>query len=386
MDAILSTLPAIRLAPAVVPYRPPPPTGTDPRLSVVIVNYRHWPDTARLVQQLRAALCLRDGAAEVVVVDNHSPTHPVVPRLRRWPGVSLRRWRRNRGFARAVNEGCRLSRGDWLLLLNPDMTLDPGFLDAVLARADVLSRADPRAGIVGFRLRNPDGSPQLSSGPFPTLTSTLTRLLLPRARRKYSTPPPGGPTPLDWVTGCCLLLRRGCWEDLGGLDASFFLYYEDVDLCRRARGRGWTVWFDPGPCAVHLTPLHARTVPAHLRVVTRHSLLTYARKHWPAWQLHVLSAIVRAEARLRGLLARCRHDGAAVAAFAALGALARDLARGRPGAARRRLHGVLRAEEDRLAPAPVPGHSQPQPARSAAPVPAQHPPARPAGHGSAGRR
>ena len=55
--------------------------------------------------------------------------------MRRWPGVSLRRWGRNRGFAAAVNEGVRLSRGGWLLLLNPDMTLAPGFLDGVLARA-----------------------------------------------------------------------------------------------------------------------------------------------------------------------------------------------------------------------------------------------------------
>jgi GT2 family glycosyltransferase len=383
MDALLSTLPAVYPHPAAPLHRARAAPATTPRLSVVIVNYRHWPDTARLVQQLRAAPCLRDGAAEVVVVDNHSPTHPIVPRLRRWPGVSLRRWRRNRGFAQAVNEGCRLSRGDWLLLLNPDMILEPGFLDAVLARADALARTDPRAGIVGFRLRNPDGSRQLSSGPFPTLTSTLVRLLLPRSRRKYSTPPPGGPCPVDWVTGCCLLLRKACWEDLGGLDGRFFLYYEDVDLCRRARGRGWTVWFDPGPCAVHLTPLHSRAVPPHLRVVTRHALLTYARKHWPAWQLRVLSAIVRVEARVRGLLARRRRNGAAAADFAALGALARDLARGRPGAARHLLHSVLKAEEDRLA---VPGHSQSQSARPAAPVPGERAPARRAGCRGAGRR
>src|SRR5438477_12953121 len=82
-----------------------------PRLSVVIVNYRLWQDTGELVRQLVTAPCTRHGEVEIVVVDNHSPAHPLARRLRRWPGVSLRRWGRNRGFARAVHEGCRLRRG-----------------------------------------------------------------------------------------------------------------------------------------------------------------------------------------------------------------------------------------------------------------------------------
>ena len=58
-------------------------------------------------------------------------------------------------------------------------------------------------------------------------------------------------------------------ENLGGLDGDFFLYYEDVDLCRRARQRGWTVWHDPKLSAIHHHPLHARTLPVHLRLITR---------------------------------------------------------------------------------------------------------------------
>src|SRR5689334_12923556 len=168
-----------------------------PRLSVVVVNYQRWDDTARLVRHLRASPALRAGLAEVVVVDNHSPAHPIVPRLRRAPDVSLRRWRRNRGFARAVNEGCRLSRGEWFLLLNPDVTAPPGFLDAVLERADDLARRQPRAGVVGFRLGNEDGSLQLSTGRFPTLLGTLLGRLWPRATRKYTPPAGPGRVPVD---------------------------------------------------------------------------------------------------------------------------------------------------------------------------------------------
>src|SRR5262249_32464271 len=135
--------------------------ATTPRLSVVIVNYRRWEAPAFLARQLRSSAVLRRGVAEVVVVDNPSGPHRLAARMRRWPGVSLRRWGRNRGFARAVNEGCRLSRGDWLLLLNPDMTVPDGFLDAALERVAHWEVAEPQAGIVGFPLRNPAGRPPL---------------------------------------------------------------------------------------------------------------------------------------------------------------------------------------------------------------------------------
>src|SRR5262245_37918412 len=88
-----------------------------PLLSIVIVNFRQWSNTERLVRQLLESPLIRRGQVEVVVVDNDSPWHPARPRLRRLAGVSLRCLARNRGFGRGVNEGARLSRGDWILLL-----------------------------------------------------------------------------------------------------------------------------------------------------------------------------------------------------------------------------------------------------------------------------
>ena len=74
-------------------------------------------------------------------------------------------------------------------------------------------------------------------------------------------------------------------RELGGFDEDFFLYYEDVDLCRRAHAAGWSVWYDPAVRVTHFLPLHTRSVPAPLRVMTRHALLTYAAKHWPRWPM-----------------------------------------------------------------------------------------------------
>src|SRR5271168_1068315 len=117
------------------------------------------------------------------------------------------------------------------------------------------------------------------------------------------------------------MVRRSCWEDLGGFDPEFFLYYEDVDLCRRARLRGWKVGYEPMLSAAHHRPLQARDVSPHLRLVTRHALLTYATKHWPSWQTRLLARIVAAEASMRRCLALLRGKRTEAATFAEIGQL-----------------------------------------------------------------
>ena len=292
--APLSPVPRAAIAPNKAPLarlRSAPPVSA---LSVVVVNFCQWRNTARLIGQLRRSVAMRTDAANVVVVDNHSPFHPILRKLEKLRGVTVRRFSRNLGFARGVNRGVlapvrwkgmrpgssAASASDWVLLLNPDVTVEDGFLDDVVAFVEKLAVADPAAGVVGFRLRNRDGSAQASSGPFPTLARTLAGLFRPRSRRKCTHRPESTRQPVDWVTGGCLLVRRDCFRQLGGLDESFFLYYEDVDFCRRAAAAGWGVWFDPSLEVTHHWPLHLRRVPAPLRLMTRHALLTYAKKHW----------------------------------------------------------------------------------------------------------
>jgi GT2 family glycosyltransferase len=251
--------------------------------------------------------------------------------------VSLRRWGRNRGFARAANEGARLASGDWLLFLNPDVTLPEAFIDEALRLADELDAREPHTGVVGFRLENLDGSPQFSTGPWPTLAGSLAGLALPRHRRKCRPVHRADRTDVPWVTGCCMLVRKDCWRALSGFDPRFFLYYEDVDFCRRAQEAGWSIRYERRLRAVHHRPLHRRLVPPQLRVITRHALLSYAAKHWPEWQTKVLGWIVRLEGRLRRWWAGCRGDRTAAACFADLEIIASDLSGGQEGRAKRRL-------------------------------------------------
>jgi N-acetylglucosaminyl-diphospho-decaprenol L-rhamnosyltransferase len=276
-------------------------------VSIVVVNFRQAEHTKRLLRQLDHCEALRTETAEIVLVDNDADAKPLRQWAARRPGVTLRSFGRNRGFARAVNEGVQHSRGEWILLLNPDISVSDEFLDSAITTAQQRLEADPKVGIIGFSLRHADDTPQPSTGPFPTLGNVLMGLVKPRSRRRCRH------TPLEsvevpWATGCCLLVRRQCWEELGGCDEDYFLYYEDVDLCRRARAAGWTVWHEAEPMVTHFHPLHSRSVAAPLRLITRHALLTYAAKHWPHWQLRLLSRLVGWEGRLRALFGRHERE------------------------------------------------------------------------------
>ncbi|MBO0698326.1 MAG: glycosyltransferase family 2 protein, partial [Zavarzinella sp.] len=263
------------------PARPAPrlrPVG--PHLSVVVINFCQWRNTDRLTRQLLDADAAISGNADVIVIDNDSPPDPALARLRRAPGVSLKRFDRNTGFAKAANAGCRLGRGEWVLLLNPDTAVPEGFLDQLEGLCRTLDDEEPRAGVVGLSLQHADGTDQASSGPPPTLGRTLAGLVLPRRVRKCRPVRANDRVAVPWVTGCGMLIRRACWEDLGGFDESFFLYYEDADFCRRAWANGWSVWYEPSLRVTHYSPLHTRPVPPELRLMTRHALLTYAAKYW----------------------------------------------------------------------------------------------------------
>jgi N-acetylglucosaminyl-diphospho-decaprenol L-rhamnosyltransferase len=321
-------------------------TATAPLISVVIVNYRRWEDTAALVDQLLSEDSLFRDQLEIIIVDNASAEHPAADRLRNRPGVRLYRNRVNRGFAAGVNRGFSHCRGEWLLVLNPDLVLCRGFADLLCLAAREFRGEDHAGapiGVVGFQLRNRDGTHQHSTGFFPSLGKMLAGLLQPRRKRKYVLLETNDRQAVPWVTGCCTLVRRKCFEDLGGFDEEFFLYYEDVDLCRRAAERGWAVCYEPAIEAVHLDPLQNRKpVPTPMWAITRHASLTYFRKHHAGWQYRGLASIVRTEAWLRERLARLRGRKDEVNICREVRAICRELGNERPSAARERLERVLR--------------------------------------------
>lgn len=288
-------------------------------LSVVIVNYRSDRETRRLVQFLSRSESLRRRQAEVLVIDNGARDGSELDSTPAIDGVSVLRLRDNVGFGQAVNHAASRSRGEWLLLLNPDVDVTAGFLDRAIA---FLGQADSCDGVIGLRLTDADGTTQPSAGTPPTLIDVVLGALRPRARRRCNLASRRGRQEVGWVSGCGMAIRRACFDQIGGFDPDYFLYYEDVDLSRRARAAGWKVVRDPGLVICHHHPLHTRPVPPRLRLLTRQALLTYARKHWSTAAATFLAVVVILEAWVRRWAAR--RNPADRQAFAELSRLAMD--------------------------------------------------------------
>ena len=298
------------------------------RLSVVIVNYRGWDDVVTLVDSLTPSVLVESGQCEILVVDNDSgqpiPESFQTPRA----GVRLVLEPSNDGFSSGVNAGWRVARSPWLLVLNPDIVAEANLLDRVLDRIDAFeTRLEGIPGVVGFALRNPDGTRQPSVGAFPTLARTVWEQVIPRDRRKYQPDWRVRPGRVDWVTGACFLVAAPMLAALGGMDEDFFLYYEEVALCRVASRSGWSVEFDPSIAVVHLRPLQNRAISTRMRVITRHSKLLYFRKHLPGWQFVALAGVIQAEAKLRANWCRIRGKPG-IRAWRAIGGMARRLRSG----------------------------------------------------------
>jgi GT2 family glycosyltransferase len=165
----------------------------------------------------------------------------------------------NGGFAAANNSSIRstLSAAEapnFYLLLNPDTVIRSG---AIRKLVEFVS-AHPQAGIVGARLEDPDGTPQNSAFNFPSAVGEFelaVRLgVVTRWLRRWMTVPPARSEAhrCGWVAGACVLVRREVFEQIGLLDESYFMYYEEVDFCRRAALAGWECWYEPAARVVHL--------------------------------------------------------------------------------------------------------------------------------------
>jgi len=282
------------------------------RLSIVIVNYDTWADVQEQARVLAESAEILSGRAELIVVDNDSPSKPE-SRFDPVPGVIRIDREENGGFGAGANTGWRQSRGEWILLLNPDVVVADDLLSHVLALLDEIDRkhhADStlRVGIVGVALTNPDGSRQPSVGAFPSVGRGLLELFLPRSRRRYQIVSPQKFGPVDWVTGAFFLVRAEVMTELQGFDEDYFLYFEETDLCLRAKRAGWATCFDPSISVCHQKPLQNRTVSPKIRLLTRHSRLLYFRKNTSQRQFRVMMFLVRIEAWFRCLFARLGHS------------------------------------------------------------------------------
>lgn len=261
-------------------------------VSVIIVN---WNTRQLLRDCIDSVLRYHDGyQVEIVVVDNHSSDDSVAMVRDDYPRVLLIANDENSGFARANNQGARAASGRYVLLLNSDAMLTAGALRSLVSLAD----ANPKIGMVGAQLINPDGSFQASFTRIPTLgqealiLSGLGRLLYGRYYPSHGPEEDAGPQPAGYVEGACMLAPRAAYLEVGGLDEGYFMYAEDVDLCFAMQRRGWQVWYQPQARIVHLGSASSKNRKPQREADLYRSRVRFFRKNYGNLSAVVLKALI----------------------------------------------------------------------------------------------
>jgi GT2 family glycosyltransferase len=247
------------------------------KLAVIIINY-NTPDLT--IQCLESLLNQLGADRSAVVVDNCSQDDSVRI-LRNWIAahraenvLQLLVAEENGGFSAGNNIGIRAVDADYYLLLNSDTIVRPQAIATLLETAD----AQPKAGLISPRLEWPDGTPQQSCFRYPSPLSELIDSAqtgpLTAALKRFDVPLPvaNAKAEPEWTSFACVLVRRAVINDIGPMDEGFFMYFEDIEYCRRARKAGWDVLHNPAARVIHL---RGGSSPVKKRAIERKRLPRY---------------------------------------------------------------------------------------------------------------
>ncbi len=217
--------------------------------SVIIVNYRSRKYLKEAIASLLQVERETKLSWEIIVVDNHSPKEESKKIKNDWrhePRAQVIVSKNNLGFGGANNLGAQKAKGKYLFFLNPDTLCNEELLEELKT---LLTREG--CGVVAPKLMLPNNCPQLySSDQFPTLGRTLSS--------KFLSQNDNHPTktqalrPVDWVSGAAMAMEKTLFEQIGGFDERFFMYFEDVDLCRRVATSGRQNYVAENLSVVHL--------------------------------------------------------------------------------------------------------------------------------------
>jgi GT2 family glycosyltransferase len=269
-----------------------------PALSIIIVN---WNTRGLLADCLEAVFADPESCDwELLVVDNASMDGSAEMLRSRFPQVKLIANSTNQGYVGGNNLALQAATGQQLLLLNSDTIVEAG----ALTRLTRFLAGEPKAGAVGPKLLNRDGTLQLSCGIPPSFWSEcVSKLLLHKllpffklGRWKHDEIREVG-----WVTGACLLVRREVLNRVGTFDENLFMFYEDLDLCMRIRAAGWGIFYVPESRICHLGGQSTRQDLGRMLVISQQSLYYLYAKHFGARVLALLRLLTLYEMTIRGL-------------------------------------------------------------------------------------
>lgn len=205
-------------------------------ISFILVQHNQTELTRQAIASLRHH---EPDPYEIIVIDNGS-SEPVDASLETECRIIVTR--ENKGFGSGNNQGASAAKGEYLFFLNNDSIVNGSLVRPVVAYFEQHSDV----GAVAVRLQNSDGTPQISTGRFPTI---LTEFGMKRGVPSYPAVHSGS---VEWATGAALAIRRKVYERVGGFDEEYFLYFEDVDLCRRIHNAGFDIHLIESTPVTHL--------------------------------------------------------------------------------------------------------------------------------------
>lgn len=261
-------------------------------LSIVIVSY----NTRALVLDCLSAVFESAGVItfEVILVDNNSQDGTVKVIEHQYPTVQLIVNNQNRGFSKAVNQALEISCGRYLLMLNSDTRLQPHALEHMITCLD----RGPDIGAVGCKQWTEDGRMYQSCFPFPSVRDHLTyaalfRTCAPRLQGVLASNRAidcSQSQDVDWINGACLMVRRDLMKACGGLDEGYFMYFEDIDLCRVFRQKGYRIRHVADADVTHLIGRSGERHREQLNLVWEFSRIRYVEKHFPLFPRWIMKA------------------------------------------------------------------------------------------------
>ncbi len=280
------------------------PDASDVRVGIVTVAYR----SDAMLSGFLASVPAATSAAVALVVADNLPTEGEAARIAESARADYVPIPANPGYGGAVNAAVRRLPGsvEWVLIANPDLVLDAGALDRLVATG----RADDGIGSVGPLIRNPDGTTYPSARSVPSLRTGVGHALFsnlwagnPWTRRyRAELAPADERRDAGWLSGSCVLVRRSAFDEIGGFDEGYFMYFEDVDLGYRLGRRGYRNVYEPAASALHIggqstSGESARMVRAHHASARR-----FIRRKYAAWWLWPVRVVISTGLAVRSAL------------------------------------------------------------------------------------
>ena len=269
-------------------------------ISIIIINYRQKEFTIKCVRSVFASIT---GCPFEVIVVNNSPEEDLKALEVEFPAVKIIT-NENKGFSHANNRGAVLAKGEYLFFLNADTIVRKDFTEDFLKTFE-----EKKFGAAGLKLYNSDGTFQLSFGKRIDFFGEISnkkdeekfrkrdKEFMNSVEKKFS-----DTTEVDWVTGAAMIVRKECFEKVGGFDESFFLYYEDAELCKRLTDEGLPNYFFPHSDIVHYKGENTNedfSSSGYLHA--KRSQLNYYRMHCSSFQNSLLKFYLKLKFSLKYL-------------------------------------------------------------------------------------